>query len=88
MEPAAPTATSTILIHGLPVSVLCDTGATHSFISDVCVKCLSFVMSEEMLFSIGLPDSSRVIGTHAMLLSHLCGDMYVTCRSVSPASRA
>ena len=79
MEPAAPPVTGTILIYGLPVRVLRDAGATHSFISDVCVKCLSFVMSEGILFSIGLPDSSRVIGTHAMLLSHLCRDLYVTC---------
>ena len=86
MEPAAHTATGTILIHGLPVRVLRDAGATHSFISDVCVKCLSFVTSEEMLFSIGLPDSSRVIGTHAMLLSHLSRDLYVIRCFVYPVS--
>ena len=88
-EPAAPTATGTIPIHGLPVRVLCNVGAMHSFISDAYEECwFGFVLTEGIPFSIGLPDGSRVIGTHVicvcllyvetlMCLSPLCRDLYV-----------
>ncbi|MCO5697012.1 retroviral-like aspartic protease family protein, partial [Acinetobacter baumannii] len=62
-EPTAPTATGTILIHGLPVKVLFDTGATHSFISDDCVARLSLATVEGRPFIVGLPDGGRVSGT-------------------------
>ena len=79
-ESTAPTVTGTILIHGLPVRVLFDMGATHSFISDACVGYMSLVTTEGTPFSIGLPDGSRVIGTHEIFcLSHLCRDLCIIC---------
>ena len=62
-QPDAPTATSTIQIHDLPVRVLFDMGATHSFISDACVDRLSLATVEGIPYMIGLPDGSKVRGT-------------------------
>ena len=78
----APTTTSILLTHGLPVIVVFNVGVTHSFISDAYGECLVrvLVLTEGTPFSIGLPDGSRVIGTHVMLcLSPLCRDLYVIC---------
>ena len=71
-KPAVPTVTCTILIHGLPVRFLFDMGATHSFKSDACVERMSLVTTEGTPFSIGLPNGSRVIGTHEIFVCPIC----------------
>ena len=76
-EPTTPVATGTILIHGLPVKVLFDTGATHSFISDACVERLSLVTTEGIPFSIVLPDGSRVKGTREIYDCPICVGTHV-----------
>ena len=63
----SPSASGTILIHSIPLRILFDTGATHSFISFSCVRRLRLVCTPCESFIVGLPDGTRVEGSREIL---------------------
>ncbi|KAL8143446.1 hypothetical protein V2J09_016478 [Rumex salicifolius] len=65
--PNAPTTTGMLWIHSQPVSILFDTGGTHSFIADVCVERLGLSCIHDcQSFIVGMPDGSKIVGNREL----------------------